>query len=103
MSDDVKNTIGQFSAWFAGAIGVISFEMWLAIAGLVISGFMAWTNYRSRAIQDRLLLEEAKRSVELHNIEMRRIRDGVNVPPAVNRPIVKELVRESTSAACQNE
>ncbi len=103
MSDDVKNTIGQFSAWFAGAIGVISFEMWLAIAGLVISGFMAWTNYKSRALQDRLLQEEAKRSLELHVAEMRRIRDGVNVSPAVNRPVVKELIRESTSAALQNE
>ena len=77
--------------------------MWLAIAGLVISGFMAWTNYRSRAIQDRLLQEEARRSIELHDIEMRRIRAAVDISPAVNRPIVKELVRESTSAACQNE
>ena len=103
MSDDVKNAIGQFSAWFAGAIGVISLEMWLAIAGLAISGFMAWTNYRSRAIQDKLLQEEARRSIELHDLEMRRIRAAVDIPPAVNRPIVKELVRESTSAACQNE
>lgn len=103
MSDDVKNAIGQFAAWFAGAIGVISLEMWLAIAGLVISGFMAWTNYRSRAIQDKLLQEEARRSIELHDLEMRRIRAAVDIPPAVNRPIVKELVRESTSAACQNE
>ncbi len=103
MSDDVKNAIGQFAAWFAGAIGVISFEMWLAIAGLVISGFMAWTNYRSRAIQDKLLQEEARRSIELHDIEMRRIRDGVNVPPVVNRPIVKELVKESATAKCRDE
>ncbi len=103
MSDDVKNAIGQFAAWFAGAIGVISLEMWLAIAGLAISGFMAWTNYRSRAIQDKLLQEEARRSIELHDLEMRRIRAAVDIPPAVNRPIVKELVRESTSAACQNE
>lgn len=103
MSDDVKNTIGQFSAWFAGAIGVISFEMWLAIAGLVISGFMAWTNYRSRAIQDKLLLEEARRSIELHDLEMRRIRAAVDIPPAVNRPIVKQLVKESAAAKCQNE
>lgn len=103
MSDDVKNAIGQFAAWFAGAIGVISLEMWLAIAGLFISGFMAWTNYRSRAIQDKLLQEEARRSIELHDLEMRRIRAAVDIPPAVNRPIVKELVRESTSAVCQNE
>lgn len=103
MSDDVKNAIGQFAAWFAGAIGIISFEMWLAIAGLVISGFMAWTNYRSRAIQDRLLQEEARRSIELHDIEMRRIRAAVNIAPAVNRPIVKELVRESTRVKCENE
>lgn len=103
MSDDVKNAIGQFAAWFAGAIGVISLEMWLAIAGLVISGFMAWTNYRSRAIQDKLLLEEARRSIELHDLEMRRIRAAVDIPPAVNRPIVKQLVKESAAAKCQNE
>lgn len=103
MSDEVKNAIGQFAAWFAGAIGVISLEMWLAIAGLVISGFMAWTNYRSREIQDRLLLEEAMRSVELHDLEMRRIRAAIDIPPAVNRPIVKELVKESATAKCRDE
>lgn len=103
MSDDVKNAIGQFAAWFAGAIGIISFEMWLAIAGLVISGFMAWTNYRSRAIQDKLLQEEAMRSVELHDLEMRRIRAAVDISPAVNRPIVKELVKESATAKFRDE
>ncbi len=103
MSDDVKNTIGQFSAWFAGAIGVISLEMWLAIAGLAISGFMAWTNYRSRAIQDKLLQEEARRSIELHDHEMRRIRAAIDITPAVNRPIVKEFVKESATATCRDE
>ena len=63
----------------------------------------AWTNYRSRAIQDKLLQEEARRSIELHDLEMRRIRAAVDISPAVNRLIVKELVKESATAKCRDE
>ncbi len=103
MSDDVKNTIGQFAAWFAGAIGIISFEMWLALAGLLVSAFIAWTNYRSRILQDRLLQEEAMRSVELHDLEVRRIRAGIIGPPAVKASCVKDFVSRSAVARGRSE
>lgn len=103
MSDEVKNSIGQFAAWFAAVMGTISFEMWLAVGGLALSAFIAWTNHRSRTLQDRLLQEEARRSVELHDLEIRRIRAGIIGPPAVQSSCVKDFVRGSAVAGRKDE
>lgn len=98
MSDEMKNTAAHLAAWLAAFIGTISFEMWVALAGLCISAFIAWTNQRSRKLQDQLLKEEAKRSVELHDLEMARIRAAIDIPPACNQPLVKEYVQDPNTA-----
>lgn len=98
MSDEVKSTVAHLSAWIASFIGVISFEMWMALVGLAISAFIALTNHRSRKLQDQLLKEEAKRSVELHDLEMARLRAGIDIPPACNQPLVKEYVAAPNTA-----
>lgn len=98
MSDEMKNTGAHLAAWLAAFIGTISFEMWIAFAGLLISAFIAWTNHRSRKLQDQLLKEEAKRSVELHDLEMARLRAGIEIPPACNQPLVKEYVQDPATA-----
>lgn len=103
MSDELKNTTAQVAAWFAAIVGTVSFEMWLAIAGLMVSAFIAYTNYSSRKLQDALLLAEAKRSVELHDLEMRRMRAGLGGPPADRHAYVKEFVSETATARIKNE
>jgi len=90
MSNDVKNSIAQGCAWLAAIIGSFTFEMWLALAGLAVSAFIAWTNYRSRRLQDRLLIEEAERSRQLHELELERLRRGLDMDPAQ----IPENVRE---------
>lgn len=99
MTDEVKNTIGQVAAWFTAIWGAISFEMWLGLAGLAVSAFIALTNYRSRKLQDRLLREEADRSVELHALEMQRLRMGLSgISPAVPQSCVKDFIAEAAAA-----
>ncbi len=98
MSDEMKNNVAHWSAWFAAIIGTVSFEVWLGVAGFAVSAFIAFTNYRSRKLQDRLLLEEAKRSAEMHTLEMERLRLGINIPPAVSQSSVKDLVAETAAA-----
>ena len=93
MSDEFRNNTGHITAWFAAVMGTISFEMWLAAAGFLVSAFIAWTNHRSRKLQDRLLLEEARRSVELHDLEIARIRAGGFGQPANPQTRVKDFIK----------
>lgn len=73
MSDDIKSRIGQCIAWLSAVLGGLSWEAWIALAGLAISAFISWTNYRSRMLQDRLLLEQAAREQEWHEMEKERM------------------------------
>lgn len=84
MPDEMKNNVAQVSAWFASIIGIFSLEIWIAIAGLVISAILALTNYRSRKLQDRLLLEQNERDKELHELQAERLRHGLNIAPSVD-------------------
>jgi len=100
MSDDMRNTVGQGGAWLAAIIGTFSFEIWLALAGFTVSAFIAYINYRSRKLEDRsialrdrleeekaqLLRDEAQRSKELHELELERLRRGLNIPSATTHP-----------------
>lgn len=109
MPDEMKNNVAQASAWFAAIIGTISLELWLGVAGLCVSAFISYTNYRAKErdkqqkdLQDRLALkrhdliaEEAKRNKELHDLEVERLRRGLNITPAVQHSTVKNLVDET--------
>lgn len=96
MTDEMKNAAAHLAAWIAAFIGTVSFEMWIALAGLLISAFISLTNYRSRKLQDQLLRDEAARSVELHALEMARLIAGIEISPAVDTVCVEELVNETT-------
>ena len=113
MPDEMKNNVAQASAWFAAIIGTISLELWLGVAGLCVSAFISYTNYRAKErdkqqkdLQDRLaieqhalLAEESQRSKELHQLELERLRRGLNITPAVNHSTVKDLVDENFKVA----
>lgn len=98
MTDDMKNNIGHMAAGLAAFMGTLTFEMWLGIAGLVVSIFIAMTNRRSRKLQDRLLLDEAERSKQLHELEMMRLRVGLNIVPASSPTAVHDMVAEQATA-----
>lgn len=103
MTDDTKISIAQGAAWFAGVIGAMNFEIWLALAGFGVSAFIAWTNYRSRKLQDRLLQEEAERSRVLHDLEVARLRRGLKIPPAHDINCVHELVEDKAQGRESHE
>lgn len=98
MTDDMKNNIGQLGAWLAAFMGTLTFEMWLGVAGLAVSIFIALTNRRSRKLQDRLLLEEAERSAQLHELEMLRLKAGLNILPATTPTMVHDMVAGQATA-----
>lgn len=91
-----RSILGHTGAWMAAIIGGLSFEVWIALAGLLLSGILALTNYRSRKLQDRLLLDEAKRSEELHELEVERLRRGLGIDPARTPTCVQDLVGGNT-------
>ncbi|MDY0036730.1 MAG: hypothetical protein RBS05_12545 [Zoogloea oleivorans] len=87
MNESIRNWIAQGSAWLAVVIGGLSFEMWLGLAGLAISAFMAVTNYRHRRLETRLAAERAKReeeaaarTAEIHTLQVMRLRAGLPMP-----------------------
>ena len=92
VSNDLKNSFAQGCAWLTAIIGGLTFEMWLALAGLGVSAFIAWTNFRSRRLQDRLLIEEAERSRQLHELEVERLRRGLDIEPVQIPDYVRALV-----------
>lgn len=71
--DDIKSHVAQTIAWLTVLLGGISLELWIAFAGLMISAFISWTNYRSRRFQDQLLKEQAAREREWHEMEKERL------------------------------
>lgn len=91
MSDELRNNVAQALAWLGVFIGGISVELWIALAGLVISAILAFTNYQSRKLQDRLLLaddlrkvEQDRRDAELHELEKARLKAGMTIPPEIS-------------------
>lgn len=74
MSENIKNWFGQGAAWLAVVMAGLSFEMWLGLAGLGVSAFIALTNYRHREFEKRLMVERAEREAELHQLQASRLR-----------------------------
>ena len=74
MNDTFKNWIAQGGAWTAVLMGGLSFELWLGLAGLGISLFMAMTNWRHKQFERRLAEAEHTQRVEMHALQMARLR-----------------------------
>lgn len=85
MSEQLRNYIAQGGAWVAAIIGTLNFEMWIALAGFSVSAFIAWTNYRSRALQNRLMREVSERNRQIHELEMVRLSHGLPPDPDQSR------------------
>lgn len=58
----------------AVVMGGLSFELWLGLAGLCISIFMAMTNWRHKQFERRLAEAEHVQRVEMHALQMARLR-----------------------------
>ncbi len=76
ISETTKNVVAQTGSWLAVVIGGISFEMWIALAGLLLSALAYWSASRQRAFEREMMMKDEMRKQELHALEIeRRTRD----------------------------
>lgn len=73
ISETTKNAVAQGGSWLAVLIGGISFEMWVALAGLLLSALAYWSASRQRAFEREMMRRDELRKEELHALRLARL------------------------------